>query len=91
VVHIVVHFHGDFVNSTVILALRKQKQSKPSSLALGGLEFVIFLLKNVLLFIDQAAQNFGEKNSCSRVVKNAIFNKKFRQRSVKITTNLFCF
>lgn len=82
-VHIVVHFHGDFVNSTVILALRKQKQSKPSSLALGGLEFVIFLLNNVLLFIDQAPQNFGEKNSCSRVVKMLFSTKNSGKGQLK--------
>lgn len=56
------HFRGDIVVSTVILALRGKKQFKPSSLAIGGLEFVIFCSTLLFyLFLDQAAKILGEK------------------------------
>lgn len=62
----------------------KQMQFKPSSLALQGLEFVIFLLNTViLLFIDQAAKNFGEKNYCSRVMKMLFSTKNSGKGQLK--------
>lgn len=64
-----------------------KKQFKPSSLAIGGLEFVIFCSTLLFyLFLDQAAKILGEKKKMFMCHENAIFNKKFLQRSVKITT-----
>lgn len=61
----------------------KQKQSKPSSLVLGGLEFVIFCSTPFFIVHRSGGQNFGEKNLCSRVMKMLFSTKNSDKGQLK--------
>lgn len=68
-----------------------EKQFKPSSLAIGGLEFVIFRSTLLFyLFLDQAAKILGEKKkNYSCVMKMLFSTKNSCKGQLKSQQNLF--